>query len=252
MLYHYTTINTLGLILKQKKIKFSRLDLINDPLDGFSSKFLESKKIAYISCFTKRKDDSIPMWSLYTKGFRGVRIGFPDNLFGNVEQNRFGLKIRASKQNPLNQKTPFIAGPEDIIYKKNINEIDHELLQEIENPKVKHLGKAMKFNPFIIGKYKLDDWKFEEESRFIIHAIDYGFVSRIDSGAFDRRLNDIYSKIEENGKEIFINFNEEILSEVEILMGPKTNESDRIIIEALVSTNAPNIKIIEKSKKQIV
>ncbi len=51
------------------------------------------------------------MWSMYTERFAGVRISFPEDLFGSVEQNRFGLQIRKIKENPLNQEAPFLAGP---------------------------------------------------------------------------------------------------------------------------------------------
>ena len=120
MIYHYTSIDTLSLILKHKKIKFNRLDFVNDPLEGFSSNFLDSQKLAYVSCFTKRKDDSIPMWAMYTEKFKGIRIGFPQNIFGEVEQERSGLKIRKLDREILDIESSFLAGPEDIVYKKDI------------------------------------------------------------------------------------------------------------------------------------
>jgi len=251
MIYHYTSIDTLSLILKHKKIKFNRLDFVNDPLEGFSSNFLDSQKLAYVSCFTKRKDDSIPMWAMYTEKFKGIRIGFPQNIFGEVEQERSGLKIRKLDREILDIESSFLAGPEDIVYKKSIEEIDHKIFREFNNPTAREKDKGISFNPYKIGKFKLQDWEFEQECRFLILNIDFKFVTGINSEFFTKHKEEIDSKLNSSPTELYVPFKESILSEVEILMGPKTTEADRIIVEALVAKYAPSIIKIEKSNKKI-
>ena len=38
-LFHYSTINKLALILSSQKIRFNRLDFVNDPLEGATGDF---------------------------------------------------------------------------------------------------------------------------------------------------------------------------------------------------------------------
>ena len=242
-LYHYTSINTLSMILKNKSIKFNRLDFVNDPLDGFSSDFLNSRKLVYVACFTARQDDSLPMWSLYTPNMNGVRIAFPTNLFGEINSHRFGMDIRPCKQKILNQESTFIAGPEKVIYKSTVDEIDHRL--------VKDLGHAKQFNTFEIGKYKIDDWKFEEEYRFKIFSINYIFGSLVQDGAYDNKLKEMESQIPDKTHEVFVDIDQNIFKNVKILLGPKTTEPERLIVEALAKTYSPEITCIEKSKKMV-
>lgn len=249
MIHHYTSIKTLGLILKYKTIKFTRTDLVNDPLEGFSDSFEHYRKLSYITCFTKRDDDSIPMWAMYTENFKGVRISFPETLFGEVEQNRFGLKIRNIKQNPLRQESPFLAGPEDIEYKDTLEEINHEVITVMEKRRLNGVLRSIKFNPWNVGKYKLKDWEFEKECRFIIPAIDHMFVTGEDR--FEERIEEIVAKLDKLDTEIYININENVLTNAEILLGPKADKAEEILVEAIVKAFAPNIKKISKSKKLI-
>lgn len=250
MLHHFTSIKTLGLILKYRTIKFNRTDFVNDPLDGYSSTFAESRKLSFIACFTRRKDDSLPMWSMYTDDFNGVRISVPDDIFGAVEQHRFGLKIRDIKENPLNQEAPYLAGPENVVYKKSKAEIDHEIITMHENRFVKSTKKKVKqFNPRLIGKFKLKDWEFEKECRFILPAIDYSF-SAIDD-CFDDEIGKIKEMIKDLPPEVYISFKEEILQDTEILLGPKTDSADQLIVNALVETYTSGVKSIRKSEKVI-
>lgn len=250
MIHHYTSIKTLSLILRHRKFKFTRSDLVNDPLDGFSSTFRDSRKLSFISCFTRKNNDTIPMWAMYTNNLEGIRISFPEDLFGKVEQNRFDFRIRKLKQNPLEQESPFLAGPEDIIYKDSIDEIDHEIISPIENHNVRPIKLGKKFNPWKIGKFKLRDWEFEEECRFIVPAIDYMFGAGNES--FKAKIEEVFGKLGALPEAVFIDFNEEVLKKTEILLGPRTDDADLLIVEALVNSYTPGIKSIKKTDIKVV
>jgi hypothetical protein len=249
LIHHFTSIKTLGLILKYGKIKFTRLDLVNDPLDGFSSSFQNSRRLSFVSCFTRRTDDSLPMWAMYTEQFSGVRISFPENLFGSVEQNRFDLHIRKISENPLNQKAPFLAGPEDIDYRDSINEIDHEIITDVENKHVQPIAHGKRFNPWKVGKYKLKDWAFEQECRFIIPAIDHSFVAG--DAKFETKIEEINNELNNLPKAVYISFDRKVIPEMDILLGPKTDEADFLIVEALVNTLTSGVNSIKRSSKKI-
>ena len=79
-LYHYTSINTLALILKNQTIRFNRLDKVNDPEEAISKDLQNSNTTQFVSCWTANQRESIPLWNMYTK-MKGVRIGMPTDMF---------------------------------------------------------------------------------------------------------------------------------------------------------------------------
>jgi hypothetical protein len=54
-LYHYTSIPSLAMILKARKIRFSRLDLLDDLTEGITEDFLEYRKFCYVSSWDRRR-----------------------------------------------------------------------------------------------------------------------------------------------------------------------------------------------------
>lgn len=83
--YHYTTIKSLKEIIKSGNIRFTRLDLLNDPFEG-AAKIdgecipVNSRELIYCSCWSAQIEESISMWGVYGK-FDGVRIKFRSDLF---------------------------------------------------------------------------------------------------------------------------------------------------------------------------
>ena len=63
LIHHYTSINTLALILDSRKLRFNRLDKVDDvkEIDGLTSGFCT---YIYISCWTDEKEESIPLWKM--------------------------------------------------------------------------------------------------------------------------------------------------------------------------------------------
>ena len=88
-IYHYTTIETLALILHNKTIRFSRLDTVDDPDEyGFEKDAHNPAKYTYVSCWTTNNKESIPQWVMYGNQKRGVRISLDSNLFEIEEKGR--------------------------------------------------------------------------------------------------------------------------------------------------------------------
>ena len=61
MLYHYTTIDTLALILKNKTIRFNRLDKVDDVEEDAFSNGVHLGQYIFVSCWTKNSEESIPL-----------------------------------------------------------------------------------------------------------------------------------------------------------------------------------------------
>ena len=81
-LYHYTTIDALALILKNKTIKFSRLDCVDDLEEGrVESSGIKLGKHFFASCWTENPEESIPLWKMYSGDSYGVRISLDKDMF---------------------------------------------------------------------------------------------------------------------------------------------------------------------------
>lgn len=74
VLYHYTSLETLALILRYRTIRFSRLDMVDDPQEQRSADSQNLGKMKLVSCWTSSDEESIPMWREYAGAECGVRI----------------------------------------------------------------------------------------------------------------------------------------------------------------------------------
>ena len=82
-IYYYTSVENLALILSSRKIRFSRLDGVDDALEGPVIDGIHFNKYFFVSCWTSLSDESIPQWHLYTDTMTGVRIELPSYPFVN-------------------------------------------------------------------------------------------------------------------------------------------------------------------------
>ena len=80
-LYHYTSLETLALILRNRTIRFTRLDKVDDPQEQRSADSQNLGKMKLVSCWTSADEESIPMWREYAGAECGVRIQMKSHPF---------------------------------------------------------------------------------------------------------------------------------------------------------------------------
>lgn len=76
-LYHYTSIETLALILKNKIICFNHLLNVDDLEEANTQDMVNFGECINGSCWTEDSEESIPLWNVYTPNMKGVRMGLP-------------------------------------------------------------------------------------------------------------------------------------------------------------------------------
>lgn len=77
ILYHYTSLETLALILENKTICFNSLLNVDDIDEAETSDLGTFGKYVYVSCWTDEAEESIAMWQMYTPNMHGIRIQLP-------------------------------------------------------------------------------------------------------------------------------------------------------------------------------
>ena len=227
-IYHYTSLESLACILKSQKFRFSRMDKMNDPLEGDKAKSVAREM--FCSSWTTSNNESLPLWKMYTD-LKGIRIGLSKDLFLSTHGNVcFSKKIDQSYYEiaPINLSnlSKSVCYDIDRIY----GPIPISYVSDIE--KYNSIYEAEK-NPISVINNKLAHWQHEQEIRFVCfpHSDGVTFL-----------LNDPWSiKRGEELKETFIDipFNINSLLNIEILKGPMFDIGKEILLQSLLEKYAP-------------
>jgi len=108
VVFHYTSIIALELILETKKIEFSALSQVSDNLKVVAEDFKILRKYFFVSCLTSDQNESIPFWHSDATGMKGVRIAFELPIFNvytifDEPKNFFQNKIVSMRNIPIFQ-----------------------------------------------------------------------------------------------------------------------------------------------------
>jgi hypothetical protein len=255
MIYHYTNINTLASILDSGKIRFSRLDGVDDLREAQTVAGIQFGKYFFVSCWTKTSKEHIPLWNMYTRGMKGVRIGLPDQPFRMAPLKAppsWNMIQQGEIISPLSFEEMFcdtysilpvfltphmFAGtvsyvPDiSIVYKENVN-----LEVGPDNQAKLNIG-----NMPLLPRTKDDYWEFQDEFRFVLLITpsipvpptgigDQEFAKKFANHILSSFVNGIDPGIDYYD----IRLDETSLNSIEIILGPRTDHSDHLLVEALV------------------
>ncbi len=230
-LYQYTSLETLALILDTKMIKFTKLNLLDDPLEKyvglltFSSSGPIIKRtnlgaFCFVSCWTRNVEESIAMWDMYGDRKKGVRIGLPCNMM----DSEYDIYQKSNKGKLFAFPKTYYPIPELV-------KVDYS---RINDPLVNDGRTKILFNN--LGKYKMPDWSFQEEYRFRLFATNdrdstgnkYFTADQIRNG-FQVGLNQPISK-----NQIFFKLNIDALSKITLTVGPNMPSGAHILFNILM------------------
>lgn len=247
-LYHYTSIETLALILSNRTLRFSRLDGVNDPEEAIASDLPHASTLVFASCWTAQPRESLPMWSMYTKDLAGVRISLPSNPFSGrdvptVYEKGGALQILDQRvtvtrqQRGMDTNTSMVFGPNKIYYTDDSSYRNGSCLVND--------GFSLTVQLHDLGMVKNTHWAFEEEWRFKILAAP----SEIDVRESDPASHPIYDLVNFPVREnaIFVPLDAECLKAVEILLGPCVNQEQEDLIQALIAAHAPAATVVRSA-----
>lgn len=240
-LYHYTSINTLALILKSQSINFGRLDVVNDKREGSSSDFGSFAHYIFISCWTETSEENLALWNMYTHKMRGVRIELPLPFFNTHKINEKYNSIIPQKETVNNEKAIFVVPHNDMLYKMTYTDDDSAL-----NPEI--IVKAGEFSGYDLNKIavcKKSMWSIENEWRCRLNIFSFD-----KSGPTNKSVMDfadyVEARIPPSISSYLIKIDNAAFSKMRIRLGPRLEKGDHEIVEALVRTFNPDA-IIEIS-----
>lgn len=256
IIHHYTSIDSLALILKNKTIRFNRLDNVDDMDEARTeSSGIKFSKYTFVSCWTNGEEESIPLWKIYTgKDMKGVKISLDHDMFKKylIKKGRYpGIEVL--DEGDFFSRIPFekligdkyLVNPtinNDDFFFRPIKYIDnvHEEYNKIAKVSNTGLG-GINVSTRDMGLYKHKHWAFQKEYRFTITIFPTGsndpiMASIIMGTAISSNLDVPFMYYD-------LNLSDSSLDSLTITLSPTCTEAERAIVESLVSRYAPLAKI---------
>lgn len=239
LLYHYTSIQVLALILNNRTIRFSKLSKVNDPLEGIPvMKGLND--YLFVSCWSREHVENLYMWRMYA-GLDGVRIGLPEDIFTTFPKKPENVKIWDHEQDV---KVSLVHGIQEAPQGwKNINIIAsfcHDIKEKQghtmygpddmhyykddfvdSNIKFTHSSIPTVMSFAAVGIAKIFYWQFEDEVRFRIP-----FKDKIPLKPEDR--------LDIVGDHIDVGVKDSAFNGIKVVVGPENGKANEIIVKALL------------------
>ena len=72
MVYHYTTIDVLALVLRNKTLRFRNANLLDDDNECLTIDSGSFKNNVFVSCWTDDEKENIALWTMYSKNMKGI------------------------------------------------------------------------------------------------------------------------------------------------------------------------------------
>lgn len=248
-LYHYTNLEALALILKNKTMRFSPLSKLDD-LDEAKFKSCDIfAEYTYISSWTLDEQESIPFWSMYTRNMSGVRIKLRINPF-----NKYPVEGYARYLIDGNEKVDFCIPSSEIIQEKYVilpmcfsDEVKYTKKEDNLYPDIAKIqDNILDINLPLIGAFKKKEWHFQKEWRYRLFCIP---IKKEDITKIGELAKVVAERRKPSINYIDVGISETYLKKIEIMMGPKMSEGEKEILQLLVDKYCPSAKIVESQLK---
>lgn len=267
-IYHYTNIESLALILKNKTIRFNRLDRVDDYEEGNAESLgVRFNKYVFASCWTEEPTESIPLWKMYGGDFCGLRISIEREMFEEYNVSGLFLDLNGGiasintfipavdMLNPNYFIVPASDYDNDLFYRKILYvddpfEFTRDAIQ-IDNIRGNRGDVKMEMKPF--GYYKNMRWEFQKESRFVL----YVFPVNIARECSNPEVSSIVVQSLLNNKSLPFNYydmniKDEALNTMDVTLSPSASEAQKILVQALIDKYRPNARVLESSLGKLV
>ena len=263
-LYHYTSIETLALILKYHTIRFNSLEKMDDLQEQQTADIKNIGQFCYISSWTDDSTESIPMWNMYASLNLGVRIKLSKNPFKVYDNTAETLsKVTNAQVTDNSSGKPFQTTiPLAEMFSKgfiSIQAVNNQLLSKVEYtddteklyPRIlKEEGEGFSLALGKLGKYKNLHWAFQREWRYILNILPLDLNQPVKKSMIDSQImaNKIKLGIE---KQPFPHYDmvisDEAFEGMEITLSPRISGGSRIIVQTLLEKYNPSATLSESS-----
>lgn len=256
------------MILKNKTIRFNRLDKVDDIEEG-SAKSLGVRFCSYIfvSCWTENPEESIPLWKMYGGDFGGVRISMEQEMFYEYfisdldlgELKTEGSMITRTPPQSLTHPDFFVIPicdyDNDLFYRhvKYVDDVYRYTRDAIKITNIKDNQENLHMEMKSFGSYKHKRWEFQNETRFVLYVLP---CNPLLESANPYVSNLVTQSLLENKSLPFMHYDmqlkDEVLDNIEVTLSPSVTEAQQIIIQSLIDKYVPKAKVNESALGKLV
>lgn len=265
-LYHYTNVESLALILKNKSIKFNPLVKMDDTQEQYSADSQNFGKVCFVSSWTQKKEEDIPMWRMYCPKESGVRISLPINPFVLYNDYEYALKHGLPNLKLKEGGNPYTIISFQEMFKQDffvadidgrylVTQVKYNNSHENLYPKILHKnGMKMSVDIEKLGAYKSKYWSFQEEWRYRLFPLPIS-VKYLQQPHLVANI--LYEKIEKNilnlpFESLFLKIREDCFDKMEIVMSPNISTGYQCILESLIEKYNPLASLKESELKGLI
>lgn len=166
---HYTSYESLIMILKNRSLRLSRFDLMNDYSEKELSKCIEGDS-RYIISFAYKKE-SVAMWSLYGKrSSLKLRLEFPITSLLNTVDNNFFFDSERKNKIPIYGTAPVNEdySKKGFTYSSVVYYDRKKHAFRVEASPIKSITVTDNMIRSLAGTIKYDAWEYEKETRLAV------------------------------------------------------------------------------------
>ena len=257
MLYKYTTLESLALILKSRKIRLNPLTQMDDLQEAKSADAISYAPYVFISSWMDEPRESIAMWKLYSNMTSGVRIGMPEMPFERYIYPAFIVKQRAPHLYPDGLLLDLSVPINDFL-NQNYTVLNANYSALLE--KVEYSDQADALNPFVffdnsehftivpsnLGKIKNTYWEFQKEKRYILRFLPVNADKVAASSNQVQMVRDSFSNTKTFLDYYDLSIRDDALQQMEITLAPQFSAGNKVLLNALKEKYNPSM-VITKS-----
>lgn len=246
MIHHYTSIAALAAILRNGTIRFARLDTLDDTQEAQSIGGVNFGEMLFASCWVDRSEEEIAQWAMYGDAMKGVRISLPRQPFAQVPRISDLASMLSIRGQGYMVAPDLIDNELDFLSRVNyVDDIAAEYAARFE--RIESGGFRIKGRPTVLATFKGRHWSFQEEVRFILQAMP-GPTSWTSDSEWAEKFQNMAAAGEWGAfgpKLRFIDrdLSADSLTQGEVVLGPLADESSRVIVEALIASFAPGMRL---------
>ncbi|MEX2443152.1 MAG: hypothetical protein WD492_06090 [Alkalispirochaeta sp.] len=258
-IHHYTSLESLALILSGRKIRFNRLDRVDDVVESAPIHGYDLAQFLYVSCWSDDKQESIQMWQL-TPGMSGVRISVPADMFQRKplpKDAQLGVWTEPGTESLFTYDELFRRDrwvlPLCNFWNAFYNEVEY-----VSDPQVvreEHVTISLNqqtgsfsmqsAGPSTIAKYKGTEWAWQNEVRFVILATPG--QSNVNTATLQNLPNRFATAVANHhapeATSIDADLSDEAIERIKIRRGPLMSKGQRTLLESIIDRYAPNATV---------
>lgn len=263
-LYHYTSIETLALILHNKTFRLNSLDHMDDLQEKEASDIKNIGQFCYVSSWTDDETESIPMWNMYSTLDSGVRIKLkanPFKLFENTPASIRNISNFPVTDNSNGSYLKSIIPIADMLDKGYIcpGAMNNDILHKVEYTSdydklyprlVTHEGDKFSIALGSLGIHKNIHWEFQHEWRYILHFYPLNFNQDPGQVTTSAQImaNKLLHGLEKQPFPFYdLQLDDTVFNQMEITLSPKISVGNRLIVKSLIEKYNPSALISESS-----